>query len=183
VARGGRPLAAAIGLTLALAGCVADADGPSPTDPHGFTTTTALRVATTTISTEIGLDRYRDCMASEGVVIGEIPRDGLGRPRIALALTDVDLSDRAVVDALETCGHHLASGALDSSSDPKLRDLVQDRLETFAECVRLEGVDDYPDPVPGFDGRGSPFPVNRVPWHDPLLPGAVAHCRTVGTGG
>lgn len=183
MARGGRPLAAAVGLTLALTGCVADANGPSPTDPHGFTTTTTLGVTTTTIAIEVGLDRYRDCMATEGVEIGEIPRDGLGRPRIALALTGVDLSDRAVVDALEACGHHLASGALDSSADPKLRDLVQDRLEAFAECVRLEGVDDYPDPVPGFDGRGSPFPVNRVPWHDPLLPEAVAQCRADGSGG
>lgn len=135
-----------------------------------------MPVTTTTVSLEAGLASYRECMSEEGVAIGEIPLDGLGRPRLADALVDVDLSERSVLDALEVCGHHLSSGGLDSGHDPRLRALVQARLEEFAECVRLEGVEAYPDPVPSFDGVGSPFPVNRVPWTDPGLRVAVANC-------
>ena len=155
---------------------MAGAGGPSPTDPHAFTTTTTLAVTTTTIDVDTGLADYRDCLSAEGVSITEIPKDALGRPRMADAFASVDLSDRHVVDALETCGRHLSSGALDLSSDPDLQDLVQIRLERFADCVRLEGVDGFPDPVRDFDGRGSPFPVNRVPWADPGLPSAVSIC-------
>lgn len=135
-----------------------------------------MPVTTTTVGTDAGLATYRDCLSAEGVAIPEIPSDALGRPRMADAFAGLDLSDRFVVDALETCGHHLSSGALDLSSDPDLQSLVQTTLEQFAECVRLEGVEVYPDPVPDFDGLGSPFPVNRVPWTDPGLPGAVSTC-------
>ena len=163
-------------LLLVLTGCVAEAGGPSPTEPHGHTTTTTLPTTTTTLTLEEGLAGYRNCLSERGVSIGEIPLDGLGRPRMATALTDVDLNDRTVLDALDACGHHLASGALDSSSDPELRALVEATLQDFAECVRKEGVIDYPDPAPGFDGVGSPFPVNRIPWTDPDLPAAVTVC-------
>lgn len=161
---------------------MAGAEGPSPTDPHGFTTTTTVPITTTTLTIEDGLAGFRTCLSGEGVGIGEIPLDGLGRPRMAAALAGLNLSERSVLDALEACGHHLASGALDLSSDPELRSMVQDRLESFADCVRLEGVVDYPDPIPDFDGLGAPFPVNRVPWTDPGLPGAVSACTsTLGT--
>lgn len=172
-----------VGLALVVAGCVAGADGPSPTDPHDFNTTTTLPVTTTTVSVETGLADFRDCMRERGVAMGEVTRDGLGRPRMADALRTVDLSDRSVLDALENCGARLAAGPLDSGSDPELGDLVQQSLQRFAECVRLEGVAEYPDPVRGFDGVGSPFPINRVPWNDPGLPGAVAICRETLAGG
>jgi len=163
-------------LLLILTGCVTGADGPSPTDPHGLSTTTTLPTTTTTLTLDQGLANFRNCLSERGVSIGEIPLDGLGRPRMATVLTDVDFDDRTVLDALDACGHHLASGALDSSSDPELRDLVEASLQDFAECVRREGAIDFPDPVPGFDGVGSPFPVNRIPWTDPDLQAAVTVC-------
>jgi len=42
-------------------------------------------------------------------------------------------------------------------------------------------VEDFPDPVPGFDGVGSPFPNSRIPWTDPDLPDAMAACRDLAT--
>lgn len=115
-------------------------------------------------------------MGEAGVAVGEISLDGLGRPRMADALSGLDLSDRSVLDALEECGPHLSSGALDLGNDPDLRELVRTSLEEFARCVRLEGVADYPDPVPDFDGLGSPFAIDRIPWADPELSQAVAVC-------
>lgn len=162
-------------VALVLAGCLAGPTGPSPTDPHPSTTTTAP-TTTTTLAIEQGLANYRACLGEAGVSIGEIPLDGLGRPDMTTALSELDLTDRGTLDALEACGPHLSSGALDSTSDPELRELVQRALEEFAECLRERGVDEYPDPVDDFDGIGSPFPVNRVPWTDPALPEAVAVC-------
>lgn len=125
---------------------------------------------------ETGLTAYRSCLAERGVGIDRIRIDGLGRPRMAEALARVDLTDHMVLDALETCGHYLATGALDLGPDPELADLVRDRLARFADCVRLEGVSDYPDPKRDFNGVGSPFPVDRIPWADPALPEAVDSC-------
>ncbi|HUG33011.1 MAG TPA: hypothetical protein VMM14_08990 [Acidimicrobiia bacterium] len=160
-----------------LGGCVAGADAPSPTDPHGFTTTTTIPTTTTTLSLEASLGAFRDCMAERDVPVGEIPLDGLGRPRMADVLSGLDLGSRTVLEALEDCGVFLSVGALALAPDPELRELVQAQLEAFSMCVRAEGVSDFPDPVGGFDGVGSPYPTNRIPWTDPLLAGAVATCR------
>jgi hypothetical protein len=39
------------------------------------------------------------------------------------------------------------------------------------------GVEDFPDPVPGFSGIGSPFPVAEIPYSDPGFATAVSACR------
>jgi hypothetical protein len=39
------------------------------------------------------------------------------------------------------------------------------------------GVEDFPDPVPGFIGIGSPFPVAEIPYSDPAFAAAVTACR------
>jgi hypothetical protein len=143
------------------------------------TTTTTIPTTTTTVTLEQGLSDYRQCLASAGVTIGEISIDGMGRPRMAEALAGLDLADRAVLDALETCGHHLSSGALRLDPDPELAELVQLELEEFAECLRSRGVDDFPDPRPEFDGVGAPYPVNRIPWNDPDLTSAVDVCSAL----
>lgn len=163
-------------LILSLGGCVAGADGPSPTDPHALTTTTTLVVTTVTLSPDDGLAEYQDCLSGEGLDVPEIPRDALGRPRMAEALKHLDLTERSVLDALETCGGALETGALDLSRDPEMQRLVQAALQNLVVCMRTRGVEDFPDPVPGFSGVGSPFPVNRIPWTDPDLPDAVLAC-------
>ncbi len=163
-------------LALSLAGCVPGADAPSPTDPHGLTTTTTLASTTITQTRDEGLGAFQQCMSDEGLPVPEIPRDSGGRPRMASALQHVDLTDRAALDALEVCGVHLESGALDLSTDPEMQRLVQAVLQDLVACLRSRGVDDFPEPVSGYDGLGSPFPTNRIPWSDPDLPAAVEDC-------
>lgn len=141
-----------------------------------MTTTTTLPTTTSTVTLEQGLSDFRQCLADAGVSIGEISIDGLGRPRMAEALAGLNLADRAVLDALEQCGHHLSSGALRLDSDPEIAELVQLQLEEFSECVRSRGVDAFPDPRPDFDGVGAPYSVSRIPWNDPDLPAAVNAC-------
>jgi hypothetical protein len=171
-------------LALVVSGCVAGADRPSPTDPHRVTTTTSAAVLTTatTVPVEAGAVAFQDCLGEEGVVIERVRLDARGRPRLAESLSGLDLADRSVLDALESCGHHLAGGALDLTSDPELRNLVQKALGELASCLRSWGVEEFPDPVPGFDGVGSPFSASRIPWDDPDLSDAVAVCRDLPLG-
>lgn len=166
-------------LGLALSACVAGAEGPSPTDPHGFQLTTTVPATTTTLSVAEGVEAYRSCLSDQGVSLGPVRLDGMGRPRMADAMASLDLGDRSVLDALATCGQIISAGPLDLKSDSEMASRVREQLGEFAECIRLEGVPDYPDPVPGFDGVGTPFPVNRIPWSDPNLAPAVATCRQV----
>lgn len=166
---------------MVLSGCVAGAGGPSPTDPHQVTSTTTMPATVTTVSVEEGLGAFRECLRDGGVGVGRIRIDARGRPRLAEALRGLDLTDRSVLEALASCGQHLRAGALDLRPDPRLRDLVQDTLEELSACLRSWGVEDFPDPVPGFDGVGSPFPNSRIPWTDPDLPDAIAACRDLAT--
>jgi hypothetical protein len=177
VGRGVSTTAHCIISALILSGCVAGADGPSPTDPHPVTTTTTVTATVTTMTVEEGLTAFRECLRARGVGVGRIRLDGLGRPRLAEALRGLDLTDRNVLDALAGCGQHLSGGALALGPDPRLRELVQDTLQDLAACLRSWGVEDFPDPLPGFDGIGSPFPNTRIPWTDPDLPDAMAVCR------
>ncbi len=164
---------------LALTGCLAEAEAPSPTDPHGFTTTTTIAPSTSIGAVGPSLTEFRECMSDRGAPVPEVPLDGLGRPRIGSVLDGLDLSSREVLGALEECGGVLTTGALALEPDPEMRRLVQAQLEEFSICVRAEGVAGFPDPVASFDGVGSPYPASRIPWAHPGLADAVTACRNV----
>ncbi len=175
-------LATACVHALALSGCVSAADGPSPTDPH-LTTTTVAPTTTVTVALEDALTDFEDCMSDAGVDIAGIRVDGRGRPMLARALSDVDLSDRLVVAALGECAPELAGGAMDLSSDRMMLGAVMVGLGEFASCMRSNGVPEFPDPSPRFSGVGSPFPNGLIPWSDSDLATAVIVCsRALVTG-
>ncbi|HEU4318682.1 MAG TPA: hypothetical protein VFS66_01230 [Acidimicrobiia bacterium] len=160
---------------LVLSACAAGADRPSPVEgedpaPSSTTSSTTVPVAPTSLS------GYRECLAAEGVIIPEITFDGRGRPMMARAMTNIDLTDPAVGAALSRCSP-LIAGLLNTSADAELESLVQANLEEFAECVRDHGVAEFPDPVRRFEGVGEPFPSSRIPWTDPDLAGAVSVCN------
>lgn len=167
----------AISISFVVA-CTSTADGPSPTEPLSVTTTTTVPTTTTTVTLEEGLDNYEECLAERDVSVGDIELDGLGRPRMARAMSELDFADPVVLQALQECGPELSTGALDLDADPVLRAEVQANLEDLAECLRRQGVTGYPDPVPDFSGLGSPFPLDRIPWTDPDLDGAMSVCSS-----
>lgn len=142
------------------------------------TTTTSPPTTTTTIPINEAIQSFQDCMTANGVTISEIPVDSEGRPRLELALADVDFSDPTATEALTTCSDHMARGALDLSVWPGLQDEVQSRLSEFSECARSHGVESFPDPVRAFSGVGGPFPLDQIPYDDPALETAVATCRS-----
>lgn len=167
-----------VGLAVAGAACTAEPRQPSPTQPLTVTTTTVPATTTTTLPLEQAIEAFRDCMTANGVTIAEIPVDSQGRPRLEIALADVDFSDSAATEALTMCAELLAAGALDLSVWPELQDEVQAKLSEFSECVRSHGVEAFPDPVRSFTGVGGPFALDEIPYDDPDLEAAVATCRS-----
>ena len=45
--------------------------------------------------------------------------------------------------------------------------------------MRNEGLDTFPDPVPGFTGAGSPFPLEQIPFNDPAFGEATLACQDI----
>jgi hypothetical protein len=161
-----------------VGGCVAEPGGPSPTDPPALeTTTTSPEGTVTTIGAAEGSTRFRECLGDEGIDIEPIPLDAQGRPRLDLVMREVDLTIAANGAALEACSLHLITGALDLTGAPMISEGVLVLLEEFGECMRTRGVPGFPTTVRGFNGVGSPFPVDEIPYDDPDLPGAAQVCR------
>lgn len=180
----GRLAPAVIALALTAAACVTDARQPSPTDIQTTTTTTVPATTTTTISVEEATAGFRDCLADNQVRIEEIPFDSQGRPRLELAMAEIDFSDPVATAALATCAEHLAGGPLELSVWPALQEQMQSALTEFSLCVRSQGVVGFPDPVRSFSGVGGPYPLQEIPFEDPDLEMAVEICgsRLAGTG-
>lgn len=166
-----------MGITaLVVASCTDGAESPSPTDAPVVSSAPAA-APTTTLPPDIGADEFRQCLSDHGVEIEVIPQDATGRPRLDLATEGLDFDDPAVDEAMAACSQILGHGSLDLSEDELLRTYVVAQLTTFSECVREKGVEDFPDPIPGFSGVGSAYSPAEIPWSDPALPGALEVCR------
>ncbi|GAB3813996.1 hypothetical protein [Kribbella italica] len=123
-------------LALALASCgdsgstgVATADQPSASAAPA---TTAPPAAT----------GFSECMAGYGLEVNDPkPGEGLGiDPKVA--------QNPGFDAAMQACKKYLTGGERTASSDPA--DLA--KYKAFAECVRANGLPDFPDPKPGGDG-------------------------------
>ena len=159
---------------LAVGACAPPIGGPSPTST---TTTVFTGPTTTTTPARDAADAFRTCLAERDVSIDEIPLDGNGRPRLHLVTEDLDFADPEVAQAITDCSVTLAAGALDFVIDDLIRNVVIDQLESFSECMRARGLATFPDPIDGFTGVGSPYPVAAIPYDEPRLAEVVAWCR------
>jgi len=169
-------LARLLGVAVALVGLTActgtnATESTTPPPPAATTTTsTTLPAADSTVA-------YTDCLREHGVEIDSIRLDANGRPRLDLVNSQLDYSDPVTIEALSVCAGLLSDGALDLGYDSDFRESVMEQLTAFSRCVRARGVGDFPDPIAGFIGIGSPFPAAEIPYSDPGLGAAVAACQ------
>jgi hypothetical protein len=162
-------------VSLLATACITGNGGPSPTE--GVSTVTMTSSPTTTLATNQAAEEFRQCLSDSGVDIGPIPIDATGRPRLDLALDGLDFEDPVVIGAMTDCAAILEGGALDLAGDEKLRQAILTGLTDFSDCMVRHGVEQFPNPLPGFLGVGSPFPVAEIPYADPQFDSAVAACR------
>lgn len=160
-----------------LTACSEDGIGSSPTNPTTPSTTVVATTTTTAFSAQ-AVEDFHDCLGENGIEIEEIPSDAQGRPRLDLVMLGVDLSDPAKSAIVASCSELLSAGALDLTNSPLIGSGVVGLLSEFSECVRLHGVPDFPDPLPGFTGIGGPYPVAEIPYSDPDLESAIDECRS-----
>ena len=122
---------------------------------------------------------FQSCLADQGLIVPEIPLQENGRPDLSV-LADATRQDPNVwQEALTNCAAVVvASGALDLSAEPDLAEAVRGRLLAFSACMRSQGVADFPDPPPDFDGTAPPFPVSALPVADPELATAAQACAS-----
>ncbi len=130
------------------------------------------------IGFEEGLLRFTACMRDQGVEISDIQVDADGQPILSTdVLEGIDTQSDEFNAAFLACVPILADSApVQLGSDPELQAAVQDTLRDFSQCMRDNGVDGFPDPAPGYDGSGSPYPLSALDTSDSDVDSAFETC-------
>jgi hypothetical protein len=162
------------GLLLALVtGCV----GPPVQTTLSRPTTTTLAVTTTTIDPAQVVTQFGACLEEQGISVPSLPLDPGGRPNLSGLAIANDPASPEFREALVECAPILAaSGLLLLDDQPAVLAAVRRYLAGFSDCMRRAGVEEFPDPLPDFDGSSPPFLAELIPREDPDLPEAIGLC-------
>ncbi len=130
------------------------------------------------IGFEEGLLQFTACMRDNGIDLPDIQVDADGQPILSTGVLEgVDTQSAEFNQAFLACVGILTDAApVQLGSDPELQAAVQDALRDFSRCMREEGVEGFPDPAPGFDGSGSPYPLTALDTTDPDVDAAFEQC-------
>ena len=126
-----------------------------------------------------GLLLFTACMREAGIDAPDIPVDPDGRPILSSELVEsIDTDSPEFALAFATCVPLLTSATpIDLGADPELQAVVIDSLRRFSVCMRDNGVENFPDPAPAWDGSGSPYPVvEAFDTSDPDVDSALEEC-------
>ncbi len=174
-----------LALLFVVAACVSTA-APSPTSvvPAGDGPRVVSGATTTVVGADAALRRFVECM-QEGGVAGVEPRvDATGRVVLADLVKTNDVADPVFRRALQRCGGVLVdAGLLTVADDAELASALRDDLRQFTSCMRTEGVEAFPAPLPSFDGTGPAFDPEAIPYEDADLAAALEVCRARIAGG
>ena len=146
---------------LVVAALVASACTPAATPETTPATTVPTSVTTTTLGPGEAVAAFAACLTDAGVAI-DAPLGGDVSVDLSSLASSLDTTDPAVRAAVVSCSPLLSvAQAADLASDPEVSALVSEQLLAFAECMRLEGVEEFPDPAPGsspgFDSEAVPI--------------------------
>ncbi|MEU8798662.1 hypothetical protein [Spirillospora sp. NPDC048819] len=158
-----------LALALTLSGCGSDEeDGSGVASAGGAKQGGAAGDGDKPSPEEMGV-KFAQCMREHGVDM-EDPKPGQGvRFKVK--------GDKAVVDkAMEACRQYSPQANRTGAPDPR----QQERAREFAECMRRNGVEKFPDPDP--NQPGIRINKNEV-GDDPDLEKAQQECEKVLQGG
>jgi hypothetical protein len=163
-------------LCVVVAGCSPSSSDDSTTTVVTSASTTAA-TTTTTLSPTDARAAFVTCLGDEGVEIPAHAFDADGSPRLGAVAESLDTSDAAVQAAVAECSPLLSTTqAVDLAADPEVRMLVIEQLTAFTQCMRDQGVTDFPDPDTDAP-VDSPYSPDDVPFSAPGFDDASATCR------
>jgi len=162
--------------------CLAVACSPPASPPTTPSTTTSevVTTTTTTLSPAESSAAFVDCLRGESIDVADVAVDAQGSPRLGELAETLDTTDGTVRTAIVECATLLSTAQMsDLAADPEVRLLVEEQLRTFAQCMRDEGVEGFPDPTGDSLMGGSPYPLEAVPFFAPGFGEALATCQAV----
>ncbi|MEU5876836.1 hypothetical protein [Spirillospora sp. NPDC047279] len=130
-----------LALALTLGACGGDDKEGGVATVNGAKTQAAGNPKASADPQEMG-QKYAECMRKNGVPM-EDPKDG----RVMLKI-DPKLPKATVDKAMETCRQYSPQQNAAGGNDPQ----AQERGLKFAECMRKNGVEKFPNPKPGQKG-------------------------------
>lgn len=173
-----RTLFAVLALALVAAACGND-DGAGDevatlqnTDAPGQTTTTVAQ-----LDPDEALLAFSSCMRENGIDLPDIAIGPNGAPLLDPSLIDdIDVQSEEFTAAFASCVSIIAaSGAFQQTQDPEELAEQRDELVGFSQCMRDEGIEDFPDP--NLTGL-TPYPLTAFSdIGEPAFDAAVEVCQ------
>jgi hypothetical protein len=153
-------------LGLALGACGGSGDDDDDVPSAGGSTTTAAG-GTGGEDTADGL-AFTECMRDQGIEM-EDPDPATGVPQFSGGAEATETPE--FDSAMEACQDLLPAGGIRGENEEE----NLDQLQAFAECMRENGMPDFPDPQPGENGVfGSDNTVDR---NSPAFQSASEACQ------
>ena len=161
---GGSAAAVAMGLGLLLSGCGSEPGPSGVASAGGPNGSTVSPTATASLSNYEKAVKFAQCMRAHGVDMPDPEPGGGGRIRLGGPGTDPAKTQAA----LEACRQFSPVGDGSGRVDPQ----AAERMRKFAQCMRENGVAEFPDPEPGGGIR-----IDAKVGQDPDLPAAQRECE------
>lgn len=166
-----------VAIVLVVASCGGDDNGAddgvlSLQDDDGAAVSTTSRIAADEAVLEM-----TQCMRDKGLEVPDIGITADGQLDLRPEDFDtIDVDSDEFQEAFTSCiAIFQLSGGFDVALDPELEALFQDQLQDFSQCMRDNGVPDFPDPQ---TGTGTPYPLTAfADFNDSTFQDALEDCR------
>ena len=119
---------------------------------------------------------FSACVRDNGIDLPDIAIGPDGAPLLDPGLVDdIDIRSDEFTAAFTSCIPIIASsGAFQQTTDPEELAAQRDQLLGFSQCMRDEGIEDFPDP--NLTGL-LPYPFNALDIGNPAFDDAVETCQ------
>jgi len=166
-----------LAIVLIIASCGGDDNGGddgvlSLQEDDGAGVSTTSRIAADEAVLEM-----TQCMRDKGLEVPDIGITADGQLDLRPEDFDtIDVDSDEFQEAFTSCiAIFQLSGGFDVALDPELEALFQDQLQDFSQCMRDNGVPDFPDPQ---TGTGTPYPLTAfADFNDSTFQDALENCR------
>jgi hypothetical protein len=157
-------------LALAAAGCGGTDDGDDgvATAGGGAGATASASAAPPAMTDEERQVRFAQCMRDNGI---DMPDPEINNGRVAMRMPP-GVDPQKVQAAMEKCKQYLPNGGEPPKSNPQM--LEQQRK--FAQCMRDNGITEFPDPDPNGGIRVQTSPGSHMNPGDPAFKAAQEAC-------